>query len=168
MSEKEKKEEKITLEILKEKLKNNNFSTNDFMSYWKQKQKENREFLSLLNWACDLKKDDRELQELLTKVGLAQASYIMQKLRDVGFKYKNDLGESFGKSAYRLLEQTRSGKRSEVMYSIMRVFVTHQKTVPEILNEAFKPYYDEVTFQCFIYAFLGSIVKEKQNKKEEE
>ncbi|MBP8992009.1 MAG: hypothetical protein KBG82_08540 [Spirochaetes bacterium] len=167
MSDIERKKEKITLEILREKVKNKNFDSDDFKSYWRQKQKENDEFLSLLDWACEIKNNDGDLQKLLIKTGLSQASDIMQKLRDIGFALKKDLGESFEKSAYRLLEQTRAGKRNDVMYGVIRIFVAHQKAVPEILNEAFKPYYAEETFQCFIYAFLGSVIKSKENKKEE-
>lgn len=160
----------ITLEKFKEKVKNENFSYDDFKHIYDQMKDTRKEFISLLECACKIKKDDKDLNNLLRKVGLDSISEIMEELKNLGFGIQKDLGEDFQKQGYRLLEQTRAGKRNDVMYGITRIFMVHQRNLPEVLNEAFKPYYDIETFQCFMYAFLGTAIKPKekeQNKKEE-
>lgn len=167
MSNIEREKEKVTLEILREKVKNKNFDSDEFKNYWQQKQEKDKEFLSLLEWACELNKDDKDLKNLLRQVGLAKASDIMQELTNLGFALQKSLGEAFKKSGYRLLEQTRSGKRSDVMYGITRIFISYQSTLPRVLNEIFKPYYDDETFKCFMYAFLASVIKTEGRMKNE-
>ncbi len=158
----------INLDSLKEKVKNGNFSYEDFENFFIEEKEKQKEFLSLLEWACSLKKDDKNFHRLLSQVALEKASVIMEDLKNLGYGIQKDLGEYFEKSGYRLLEQTRAGKRSDVMYGITRIFITHGKNLPDVLNEAFKPYYDDETFRCFIYSFLGSVIKSKENIKEEE
>lgn len=158
----------ITLESLKEKVKNKNFSYDDFKKIYENLKNEEKEFLSLLEWVCKLKPENKDLSKLMRKAGLENISNIMEELKNLGYGVQKELGEDFEKQGYKLLEQTRAGKRSEVMYGITRIFITHQQKLPEILNEAFKPYYDIETFKCFMYAFLGSAIKPKQNQKEEE
>lgn len=158
----------INLEDLKEKVKSNSVSYDDFKKFYEQTKDTKKEFMSLLEWACQIKKDDKDLHNLLRRIGLDSISDIMEELKNLGFGIQKDLGEDFQKQGYRLLEQTRAGKRSDVMYGITRIFMVHQRNLPDVLNEAFKPYYDIETFQCFIYAFLSAAIKPKENKKEEE
>lgn len=156
------------LNKLKEKVKGNNFSSEDFDNFYKNLKEINKEFLSLLEWADNLKKDDKNLQKLLRKFSLESVSDLMEELKNLGYGVQKDLGEDFAKMGYRLLEQVRAGKRSDVMYGISRIFITHQRNLPDILNEAFKPYYDIETFKCLLYAFLSAAIKPEKKSQEEE
>ena len=167
MPDNENQRTSITLEELKQKLKENKINSDEFKNYWQQKQEKDKEFLSLLEWACELNKDDKYLKNLLRQAGLDRASDIMQELTNLGFALQKRLGEAFEKSGYRLLEQTRAGKRSDVMYGITRIFISNQSTLPKVLNEIFKPYYDDETFKCFMYAFLASVIKTEGRMKNE-
>ncbi len=151
---------------LKQNVNTGNFSGKDFEKCHKQKLEEEKEFLALLEWASQLKKEDKKIQNLLRVNSLKRSSDILESLRSLGDALQKELGDAFEKSGYRLLEQTRAGKRSDVMYGITRIFMTFGKTIPQILNESFKPYYSDELFKCFIYAFLGAVIPEK-NKKEE-
>lgn len=157
----------ISLNDLKEKVKNGNFTLDDLQNYYKQEREKTKEFLSLLEWASQLKKDEKDFQRLLRKLSLDSVSDLMEDLKSLGYGIQKDLGENFEKSGYRLLEQVRAGKKSDVMYGITRIFITNQKNIPDALIEAFKPYYDDETFKCLLYAFLGAVVKPKNNREEE-
>jgi len=66
---------------------------------------------------------------------------------------QESLGEDFEKAGFRLLEQVRAGKRSDVMYGITRIFLANRQNLPDILNEAFKSYYSDELFKCFMLHF---------------
>jgi len=153
MPDNENQRTSITLEELKQKLKENKINSDEFKNYWQQKQEKDKEFLSLLEWACELNKDDKYLKNLLRQAGLDRASDIMQELTNLGFALQKRLGEAFEKSGYRLLEQTRAGKRSDIMYGITRIFISYQSTLPKVLNEIFKPYYDDESLSVLCMRF---------------
>jgi len=160
-----------TINELKEKVKSGNFTAEDFEKCQKQKENEEKEYLSLLEWAGQLKNEDKDLEKLLKINGSKRASDILEDIRSLGFAVQKELGDAFEKSGYRLLEQTRAGKRSEAMYGITRIFMSFGKKLPDILHEAFKPYYSEELFKCFIYAFLGAVIPENaksQSNKDKE
>jgi hypothetical protein len=152
---------------LQEKVKNNSFEAKAFEDFYKKKKEMDKKFLSLLEYATKQKPDDKEFQILLRKCTLGSISDLMEELKNLGYGVKKDLGEDFQKMGYRLLEQARTGKRSDVMYGISRIFISHQKNLPDLLNEAFKPYYDIETFKCLMYSFLSAVIKPKENKEEE-
>lgn len=89
----------------------------------------------------------------------------MESLKNLGFHIQEKLGDDFAKAGLRLIEQTRAGKRSEVMYGITRIFMANRQNLPEILNEAFKPYYSEELFKCFMFTFLSSAIKSKEEEE---
>ncbi|NPV38764.1 hypothetical protein [Treponema sp. J25] len=163
----DKNQKAISLEELKEKVRNNNFQYEDFENYYKQMREKEKEFLSLLEWVCQSKRDDKNLQRLLQRSSLESVSNLMEDLKNLGYGVQKDLGEDFAKMGYRLLEQVRAGKTSDVMYGISRIFITHQRNLPDILNEAFKPYYDVETFKCLLYAFLSAAIKPERKSKQE-
>lgn len=68
---------------------------------------------------------------------------------------------------YRLLEQTRAGKRDDVYYGFLRIFVAAKESFPLDLVEAFKPYYSDEIFKVFIFTFLSGIIGEEQNFNKE-
>lgn len=164
----EERTNQISLDELENKIKNGEFSFNDFNNYWKQKQQVDKRFLSLLEYAVKQKPDDKNLDQLLRKCTLASISDLMEKLKRLGYSVRKDLGEDFQKMGYRLLEQVRAGKRSDVMYGISRIFISHQRNLPDSLIEAFKPYYDIETFKCLMYSFLSAAIKPKEKNIEEE
>ncbi len=169
MEEQQNKSMDELLQDLKSKLQSNEFKAEDFEGYYKKKKETDKEFLSLLEWACDIKKDDKKLQNLLRKFSADRVSDLMEDLNSLGHaikKEKEDIGEEFRKSGYRLLEQTRAGKKSDVFYGIARIFISQNQNVPDKIIEAFKSYYDVETFKSLMYAFLSSVIKPKEKTEE--
>ncbi|HOQ12542.1 MAG TPA: hypothetical protein PK104_09285 [Spirochaetota bacterium] len=155
------------LNDLKAQLKGSNVSYEAFSKCYNKIEDLRKEYLSLLEWAHQLNRDDKNLHSLLRKCALDSVSNLMEDLKRLGYGVQKDLGEDFSKMGYRLLEQVRAGKRSDVMYGISRIFITHQRNLPDALNEAFKPYYDIETFKCLMYAFLSAAIKSEKRQEEE-
>jgi len=162
MSDQQQKSLEQILEDLKSKLKEKNVEVKEFEEYYKKSREMDREFLSLLEWACDIKKDDKKLHALLRRFSVEKVSHLMDDLRRLGYAIQKDLGENFRKSGYRLLEQIRAGQKNEVFYGISRIFISHNRNVPDAIHEAFKPYYDNETFQCLMYTFLSSAIEKTE------
>ena len=158
----------ITLEDLTNKIQNNNFTAEDFETFYKQKKDDDRKFLSLLEWAGQLKKDDKEFYTLLRRCALEHVSDLMEDLKRLGYGIQQSLGDDFEKMGYRILEQIRAGKRSDAMHSITRIFIANKRNLPDALVQAFKPYYDVETFKCLLYAFLSAAIKPKEKQQKEE
>ncbi len=146
------------LNELDEQLKKGKPNFPDFKEFFDTLMKIQREFQSKLEYAAEMKKDQREFENLYKTVAGINASDLVDKLTKLGYRLKNELGDAFGNMGYRLLEQTRAGKRDGVYYGILRIFVSQNKKFPDQLVEAFKPIYSDEMFKVFIFSFLSGII----------
>lgn len=137
----------------------------DFEDYLNELNKKHDEFQELVEYASSLKKDEKGFDRLYKQVAGTNASELVDKLTRIGHAFKSELGEAFENMGYRLLEQTRAGKREDVYYGILRIFVTNKSKFPDDLVEAFKPIYTEEMFKVFIFSFLSGIIGEEQKIK---
>jgi len=163
--------EKVTLDELKEELKKNSIDDlksfkNLFSQFYKQLQQDQKDFIKYLEWAYEKSGRDNDIKNILEDITGKNASELIDSLKRLGYAIQKDLGEEFEKAGYRLLEQTRAGKRSDVMYGITRIFFAKKRNLPDALNEAFKPYYSDELFKCFMFTFLSSAIKPKEQKEE--
>jgi len=162
----------ITLDQLKEELKKDKIDDLEkfkelFKEFYKQLQKEQTDFVKYLEWAYEKSGRDKEIGNILAEMSGRNASDLIESLKRLGYAVQKNLGEDFEKAGFRLLEQVRAGKRSDVMYGITRIFLANKQNLPDILNEAFKPYYSDELFKCFMFTFISSAIKPKENNKEE-
>lgn len=161
----------MTLQELQAKVTQGDFSIQDFQDYYKKLSQEFSDFKKILEDAYSIKKDDKELGALLQRVSEQNASELIDKLRKRGDIIKRDknsnLRKAFKDMGYRLLEQTRSGRRDDVYYGFLRIFVAAKESFPLDLVEAFKPYYSDEMFKVFIFTFLSGIIGEEQNFNKE-
>ncbi len=146
------------LKLLIEQLKNFNPIFKDFNEYYLKLNRKFEEFQRLLEYAVELKKDEKEFLELYRRVSDRNSSNFVDELTRKGYELKNKFGEDFNKSGYRLLELTRIGERDEVYYSILKIFVANNKKFLDKLIEAFKPIYTEEMFKVFLFLFLSGII----------
>ncbi len=118
----------------------------------------------------DLKKDGSKNEQLKKIYGLinslktAEPDFLIERLRNSGWSIaRNETGlqEAINKEALRLLEQTRLGKRDNVIGMLMRDFTTKKVKFPIELVEASKQKHDVNHFRAFIYAFLSNFTTEK-------
>lgn len=155
------------LDLLEEQVRKNEFSMRAFREVYQLLDKARWRLQKLLEWATEQKRDDRELYNLYARVAGQNSSELIEKLRDWGYRYRGEkeVKEVFDKQGYRLLEQTRNGKRQDVFYGILRIFISLDKKVPLDLVEAFKPIYPDELFKVFIFSFLSGVLgKEKEEE----
>lgn len=161
----------MTLQELQAKVAQGDFSIQDFQDYYKKLSQEFSDFKKILEDAYSIKKDDKELGALLQRVSGRNASELIEKLKKLGYALKksnnSNLTDAFTNMGYRLLEQTRAGKRDDVYYGFLRIFVAAKESFPLDLVEAFKPYYSDEIFKVFIFTFLSGIIGEEQNFNKE-
>lgn len=155
------------LKQLEEQLRNGEVSTERFREAISSLAKARWRLQKLLEWAADQKKDDKELKRFYGQLAGENASSLIDRLRGLGYHYKNDndLSDALSKQGYRLLEQTRAGKRQDVFYRLLRTFISLKREVPLMLVEAFKPIYSDELFKVFLFSFLSGILgKEKEEE----
>jgi len=126
-------------------------------------KKEQKEFLKNLELAYQISKEN-EIKKFLDEVAGKNASELIESLKQKGKLIQRKLGDAFSKAGLRLIEQTRAGKRSDVIYGITRIFMANKQNLPDELIEAFKPYYSEELFKCFMFTFLSSAIKKEEEE----
>lgn len=161
----------IPIEKLKDQLSTNNLNYDDFESCFYELKNAQKELQNLLEYTSDFKRpgvktvEEKKFKDLHRRLAGANSTEVIENLKRKGYAYKKELGTSFENMGYRLLEQTRAGKRDDVYYGILRIFVVNKMKFPDELVEAFKPVYSEEMFKVFIFSFLSGIIgKEQQNE----
>lgn len=158
----------IPIEKLKEQLSTNALKYEDWESCFYELKNTQKELQNLLEYASDIKKDENKFKDLHRRLAGENTTNLIENLRNVGDyigKDNSDFGKAFTTMGYRLLEQTRAGKRGDVYHGILRIFVSYGKPFRKELVEAFKPIYSEEMFKVFIFSFLSGIIgKEKQTE----
>lgn len=98
------------------------------------------------------------------------ASVLAKRLNKKGFILGEDeiLGDAFSNQVYRILELVRAGKRGEVYYSILRIFISAEKPFPADLAEAFRPAYSNELFKIFLFSFLSGVLERKSREAEQQ
>lgn len=143
-------------------------SINDVKKLYQLKEELDEAFLSFLEYCLRYDEEGsnkKDVKQIYLRVNRESISSMLDKLSKKGRNLREKLGEDFRKMGYRILEQIRTGKRSDVEYSIVRIFITNGENIPSELIEAFKPKYDDETFKAFMYAFIGSVIKPKESNE---
>jgi len=154
-------------ELKKEEIENKEKFNWKFKIFYNKIKQQKYDFQKYLEWAYEKSGRDKEIGNILAETAGRNASDLIESLKRLGYAVQKSLGEDFEKAGFRLLEQVRAGKRSDVMYGITRIFLANKQNLPDILNEAFKPYYSDEIFKCFMFTFISSAIKPKENNKEE-
>lgn len=161
-------------QTLEQQLQTGNLNYEDFEARFNELKKQLKEFQEQLEYAVEIKKDEKKFGTLLQKVAGKNASILIDDLNKLGYALRkngekiegNDFTKKFESLIFRLLEQARAGKRSDVHYSIFRIFVSLKEEFPPKLIQAFKPYYSDELFKVFIFSFLSGIIG-KDNQSEQ-
>ncbi len=150
------------LKPLEEQFHSGELNYEDFENFFFELKNTRKKLQNLLEYASDIKKDEKKFKDLHRRLAGANATDLIENLKRKGYAYKKELGEAFENMGYRLLEQTRAGKRDDVYYGLLRIFVSYKKKFPDELVEAFKPIYSEEMFKVFIFSFLSGIIGKEQ------
>jgi len=135
-----------------------------FRLYHKQLQVASQKLQDLLEFVSDDKKGNKEWQRFYATVKGENISHLMDRLRGLGYFYGKDktFRNIFEKQGYRLLEQTRAGKRDVVYFGLLRIFVSLLKEFPQILMEPFKPVYSDNIFKVLMFSFLSGVLGKEE------
>lgn len=155
----------MTLNELKENLANGILTFEDLECFYKEQKYQLNEFIGLVDYASKISDEPDKYKKLLLKIKGKNMSDLIESFEGLGYAIKKDknLKDAFEHMGYRLLEQTRVGKRDEVFHNILRIFVANKQKFPNILVEAFKPIYTDQMFKVFIFSFLSGLIGQEQN-----
>ena len=145
------------IEQLEEKVKQNTVTVEDFNTVFNELQEARFKIQRLLEYKT-IDSSDKKYQDLYRKVSQENFSDLVDIFYNRGRGKKNKpLTESFKKQGYRLMEQTRSGKKVEVFHAFLRIYMASNEKFDDILLYAFKSNNDEI-FKVLIFSFLSGII----------
>lgn len=148
------------LKSLEEQFQNGEFKYENFKKCFDELKNAQNQLQNMLKHASEIKKDEKKFDELYRRLAGENASELIERLRTLGFALKKNknLEKAFESAGYRLLEQARAGKRDDVYYGILRIFVANNRKFPNDLAEVFKPIYSEGMFKVFVFSFLSGLI----------
>lgn len=154
----------MKLDELKEKIQNGNYTIQDFTACYKELAQNLIEFQKILEDVYENDKDNLEIRNLLSQVSTKNSSVLVDRMKRLGFALRKNkiVKESLINSGYRLMEQTRAGKRDDVYYGLLRIFISAKESFPLDLIEAFKPHYSDEMFKVLIFSFLSGVISQEE------
>lgn len=154
---------------LEQKVTDNSIKPDDFKTALYQLKEAKYKIQSLLDL---LQENDGEIKKLYCSVANENYADLIDDLNSLGYRYQRSskkpgkkLKEAFKKMGYRIMEQTRAGKRDDVFYSFMRIYMSVNASFDKKLLFAFKHPNNEM-FKVLIFSFLSGIIEEKANNQE--
>lgn len=117
--------------------------------------------LQLLEILAD---SNTEFNSLYQKYSQANLSESVDRLNVIGnMRRKNPaLKKAFDGMGYRLMEQTRAGRKDDVFHAILRLYITSNQPFDKELLLAFKQANTEM-FKVLIFSFLSGIIESKKS-----
>src|SRR5690606_17404316 len=114
------------------------------------------QYLQLLEIMAD---GDKEFNALYQSAAQNSISECVDKLNSIGSQRRKNpiLKKAFQNMSYRLMEQTRAGKRDEVFHGMLRLYMTSNQSFDKELLIAFKQANNEM-FKVLIFSFLSGII----------
>jgi len=114
-------------------------------------------YLQLLEFLAD---SDKEFNVLFQNASKRNFADCVDKLNSIGIQRKKNevLRKSFQSMGYRLMEQTRAGKKDEVFHGMLRLYMTSNQSFDKELLIAFKQSNNEM-FKVLIFSFLSGIIE---------
>lgn len=150
---------------LEQKVVNNTIVPEDFKTAFYQLKEAKLKIQGLLELLQD---NDGEMNKLYRQVANENYADLIDDLISLGYRYRKqnkNLRDVFKKMGYRIMEQTRSGRRDDVFYSFLRIYMSVNTPFDRKLLSAFKQPNDEM-FKVLIFSFLSGIIEDKTNSEE--
>jgi hypothetical protein len=154
---------------LEQKVADNTIKPDDFKTAIYQLKEAKFKIQGLLDFIQD---HDGEMKTLYRSVSNENLAELVDDLNALGYRYQKSnkkpekkLKEAFKKMGYRIMEQTRAGKRDDVFYSFMRIYMSVNASFDKKLLFAFKHPNNEM-FKVLVFSFLSGIIETKTNIQE--
>jgi hypothetical protein len=143
---------------LEQKVASNTIKPEDFKEALYQLKEAKFKIQGLLDLLQDSNDDMKNLYHVLSYDNYAD---LIDDLNSLGYWYRKQnekLKDAFGKMGYRIMEQTRAGKRDDVFYSFLRIYMSENISFDKKLLLAFKHPNNEM-FKVLIFSFLSGIIE---------
>ncbi len=152
------------VEDLEQKVTENTVTPEDFKTAFYQLKDAKFKLQSLLDF---IQENDNGYKNLYRTMANENFADLVDDLNSLGYRYKKqntNLRDAFEKMGYRIMEQTRAGKRDDVFYSILRIYMSMGISFDRKLLMAFKHPNNEM-FKVLIFSFLSGIIEEHTNQE---
>lgn len=115
------------------------------------------QYLQLLELLAD---SDKEFYALFHDASRRNFADCVDKLNMIGRQRRKNatLRKAFEGMGYRIMEQTRAGKKEDVFHGILRLYMTSNQSFDKELLLAFKQADNEM-FKVLIFSFLSGIIE---------
>jgi hypothetical protein len=150
---------------LEQKVSSSSIKPDDFKKALYQLKEAKFKIQGLLDLLQD---NDGEMKKLYRSVANENYADLIDDLNSLGYRHRKQnegIKDAFEKMGYRIMEQTRAGKRDDVFYSFLRIYMSVNVPFDRKLLFAFKHPNNEM-FKVLIFSFLSGIIEEKTNNKE--
>ena len=150
---------------LEQKVTENSIKPDDFKKALYQLKEAKYKIQGLLDLLQDA---NEEMKKIYRSVANENFADLIDDLNSLGYWHRNQnegLKDAFEKTGYRIMEQTRAGKRDDVFYSFLRIYMSVNTSFDKKLLFAFKHPSNEM-FKVLIFSFLSGIIEEKTNNQE--
>ncbi len=150
---------------LEKKVADNSIKPNDFKTALYQLKEAKFKIQGLLDLLQD---GNEEMKKIHRSVANENYADLIDDLNSLGYRHRKQnegLKDAFEKMGYRIMEQTRAGKRDDVFYSFLRIYMSVNASFDKKLLFAFKHPNSEM-FKVLIFSFLSGIIEEKTNNQE--
>lgn len=150
---------------VEQKVVNNSIVPEDFKTALYQLKEAKLKIQGLLEL---LQANDAEMNKIYRQIANENYVDLIDDLNSLGYRYRKqnkNLKDAFEKMGYRIMEQTRSGRREDVFYSFLRIYISVNTPFDRKLLSAFKQS-DDGMFKVLIFSFLSGIIEDKTNSEE--
>jgi len=169
---------------LEQKVANNTIAPEDFKSALYQLKEAKLKIQYLLEL---LQASDEEMNKLYRQVANENYADLIDDLNLLGYRYRisqknlesdqlntekkqilekqKKFTADINRTGYHIMEQVRVGKRDDVFYSLLRIYISNNIPFDQKLLSAFKQSSDEM-FKVLIFSFLSGIIEDKTNTEE--
>lgn len=149
---------------LEQRVSENTVKPEDFKDALYELKSAKYKIQELLNLLQD---GNNEMKKLYQSVSVENYADLIDDLNGLGYRYRmnnKSLKDAFEKMGYRIMEQTRAGKRDDVFYSFLRIYMSVNAPFDRKLLLAFKHPNNEI-FKVLIFSFISGIIEEKTNNQ---
>ena len=104
-----------------------------------------------------------KLKALISSINSKNYEYLLEKIKrdSKRLSINKEIASSINKEMFRILEQTRLGKKDIVIGMFIRIFTAKKEQFPKSLIDATK--YEDNIFKSYIYAFLSNFCDKGSN-----
>jgi len=151
------------LQPLEKEIADGNPNIEEFKSAFKELKNARFRLQQLLEFQKDESKD---FFSFYNKVAGVNYVDMIDDLNTLGFVHskKPKMKEAFKTMGYRLMEQTRAGKREDVFHSLLRIHISSKENMNPKLVQPFK-HPDDGMFKVLIFSYLSGAIDTKTKSK---